>query len=105
MPREQTSLGHSSDLAGSELLETLREMSRNWMERGAAEVERGSKLSRNLSAAHSVPDAISAYQEWLTEEMGARAEDARLLMSNGQKFVDTSSRLLANAWASGSTTT
>jgi hypothetical protein len=33
--------------------------------------------------------AVAAYQEWLNDEMGARAEDARLLMSNGQKFMDT----------------
>jgi hypothetical protein len=80
-------------------------MGTEWMARARSEVELGLKLSKNLSAAHSVPDAITAYQEWLTEEMGARAEDARLLMSNGQKFIDTSSRLLANAWTSGSMTT
>jgi hypothetical protein len=63
------------------------------------------KLSNRLSAARSVPDAIAAYQEWLSEEMGARAEDARRLMSNGQKFMDTSTRLLSNGWSSVSTTT
>jgi hypothetical protein len=70
-----------------------------------AEVELGLKLSTKLSAAHSVPDAIAAHQEWLMEEMGARAEDARRLMSNGQKFMDTSTRLLANGWMNTGTTT
>ena len=80
-------------------------MNSDWIARATAEVELGLKLSKNLSSAHSVPDAITAYQEWLSEEMSARAEDARLLMSNGQKFMDTSSRLLTNTWTSGSTST
>jgi hypothetical protein len=33
--------------------------------------------------------------------MNARAEDARLLMSNGQKIIDASSRLLSDSWTSG----
>jgi hypothetical protein len=41
----------------------------------------------------------------LSEEMSARAEDARLLMSNGQKIMDASSRLLSNSWTSGSMST
>jgi hypothetical protein len=32
--------------------------------------------------------------------MNARAEDARLLMSNGQKVMDASSRLLSSSWTS-----
>jgi hypothetical protein len=80
-------------------------MSRDWMARATAEVELGLKLSKRLNSAYSVPDAVAAYQEWLNEEMGARAEDARLLMSNGQKFMDASSRLLSSNWTSASTTT
>ena len=64
-----------------------------------------SNYRNRLSAARSVPDAIAAYQEWLSEEMEARAEDARRLMSNGQKFMDTSTRLLSNGWSSVNTTT
>jgi hypothetical protein len=38
-------------------------MSRDWMGRATAEVELGLKLSKKLTAAHSVPDAITAYQD------------------------------------------
>jgi hypothetical protein len=51
-------------------------MSRDWMARATAEVELGLKLSKNLSSAHSVPDAIAAYQEWLSEAT-ARAPKMR----------------------------
>ena len=78
---------------------------RDWMGRATAEVELGLKLSKKITTAHSVPDAITAYQEWLSDEMGARAEDTRLLMSSWQKFMDASSRLLSSNWMSASTTT
>ena len=55
-----------------------------------------SNCRKKLTDAHSVPDAVAAYQEWVNDEMGARAEDARLLMSNGQKFMDTTSRFLSS---------
>lgn len=128
MPKEETGLEHSPNPASSkssrtdfsetgnkagnapfqvqsEVFNALQEMSREWMECAKAEVEFGLELSKKLIAARSAPDAIAAYQEWLNEEIGARAEDARRLMSNGQKFVDASTRLLSNGWISPSTTT
>ena len=103
MPRERTSSGQSSDLAGSEMFETLRDIGRSWIERASAEAERGSKLSKDLIAVHSVPDALTVCQEWMTKEMDARAEDARQFMSDGQKLMDSSARLLTNGWTSTGT--
>jgi len=37
--------------------------------------------------------------------MNARAEDARLLMSNGQKFMDATSRFLSSGWTNANMTT
>ena len=102
MPREEIRSARSTGPTGSEFFNALQEMSRDWMGRATAEVELSLKLSKKLTDAHSVPDAITAYQEWLSEEMNARAEDARLLMSNGQKIIDASSRLLSDSWTSGS---
>ena len=103
MPRERTSSGQSSDLAGSEMFETLQDIGRSWIERASAEAERGSKLSKDLIAVHSVPDALTVCQEWMTKEMDARAEDARQFMSDGQKLMDSSARLLTNGWTSTGT--
>jgi hypothetical protein len=104
MPRDMHSNRPTSP-PGAELFSTLQEMSRDWMARATAEVELNLKLSKKLTAAHSVPDAVAVYQEWLSEEVGARAEDARLLMSSGQKFMDASSRFLSHGWPSAGTTT
>jgi hypothetical protein len=105
MPREQIRSDRLASQAGSEFFNTLQEMSRDWMTRATAEVELSLNLSKKSTDAHSVPDAVAAYQEWLNEETGARTEDARLLMSGGQKFVDASSRFLSSSWTSASTTT
>ena len=100
MPRQDTRSDRSTNPAGSEFFNTLQEMRRDWMARATAEIELSLKLSKKLTAADSVPDTVAAYQERLNEEMGARAEDARLLMSNGQKFMDTTSRFLSSSWTS-----
>jgi hypothetical protein len=105
MPKEDTRSDRSTNPAGSEFLNAFQEMSRDWMARATAEVELSLKLSKKLTGAHSVPDAVAAYQEWLNDEMGARAEDARLLMSNGQKFMDTTSRFLSSGWTNAGMTT
>ena len=105
MPREEIRAARSTGPTGSEFFNALQEMSRDWMGRATAEVELSLKLSKKLTDAHSVPDAITAYQEWLSEEMNARAEDARLLMSNGQKFMDATSRFLSSGWTNANMTT
>jgi len=105
MPREEIRSDRSTSPTGSEFFNALQEMSRDWMGRATAEVELGLKLSKKLTDAHSVPDAVAAYQEWLNEQMGARAEDAHLLMSNGQKFMDTTSRFLSSGWTNAGMST
>jgi hypothetical protein len=105
MAKEETRSDRSTKPAGSEFFNTLQEMRRDWMARATAEVELSLKLSKKLEAADSVPDAVAAYQEWLNEEMGARATDARLLMSSGQKFMDTTSRFLSSGWTNVGMTT
>ena len=101
----ENKIGNAPFQVHSEFVNTLQDLTRDWMARATSEVELGLKLSKKLSVAHSVPDAIAAYQEWLSEEMAARSEDASRLMSNGQKFMDTSTRLLSNGWMSTGTTT
>jgi negative regulator of replication initiation len=92
-------IGDAAFEAQNQLLKTLEEMSREAMACATAEIERGLKLSKNLSAAHSVSDAVAAYQEWLSEEMSARSEDARRFMSNSQSFMSTGSKAFSNGWS------
>jgi len=74
----------------NELAKTFEEMSRAVVSRATEEIERGVKLTQTLSAARSLPDVVSAYQEWLSAEMNAQ------FMTNSQKFVTASTRLFSN---------
>jgi hypothetical protein len=93
-------IGNATMQAQSEFLKTIEEMGRHWVASAAGELELGLKLSKKLTSAHTVPDAMAACQEWLSEEMNARAEDARRFMTDGQKFMDTGARLFTSNWPS-----
>ena len=90
MPREQIRSDRSASQAGSDFFNTLEEVRRDWMTRATAEVELSLKLSKKLTDAHSVPDAVAAYQEWLNEEMGARGRrtsvDGQWAKVRGRQF-------------------
>ena len=93
-------IGEAALQAQNELFKAVEQMGRELVSCATAEVEISLKLSKRLTAAHSVPDALAAYQEWLSEGMSTRAENARRLMTNSQKFMDTSTRLFSNGWSS-----
>ena len=80
----------------NEFAKTIDVMSRAAMSRATAEIELTLKLSQKLSTAHSPSDALSAYQEWLTDEMNARTEDARQFMASCQGFITEGTRLFSN---------
>lgn len=96
-------IGDAALDAQNQFLKTLEEMSREAMACASAEIERGLKLSKKLSASQSVSDAVAAYQEWLSEEMSARSEDARRFMSNSQAFMTSGSKAFTNGWSGMST--
>jgi hypothetical protein len=84
-----------------EFAKTLDVMRRAAVSRATAEIELGVKLSQKLTAARSPADALSAYQEWLTEEMKARTEDARQFMADCHTFITEGTRLFSNAGSIG----
>src|ERR1700746_1819570 len=92
-------IGDAALDAQNQFLKTLEEMNREAMACASAEVERGLKLSKKLSAAHSVSDAVAAYQEGRAEEMSARTKDPRRFISNGQAFMSTGSKAFSNGWS------
>ena len=83
----------------NEFASTFEEMSRAVMSRATAEIELGVRFTQKLGAARSLPDVMSAYQEWLSEEINARSEDAHQFMTNSQKFITAGTRLFSNGWS------
>jgi hypothetical protein len=76
------------------MLGLLSDMGQDWFARAAAEAELALRLPNKLTAARSVPDAVTAYQEWFGEWINRYSEDSRRLFSDSQKIVDTSARCL-----------
>jgi hypothetical protein len=93
-------IGDTTLQVQDEFFKTCEEMGRAVVSRATAQIELTSKLTEKLRAAHSLPDVLSAYQEWLSEQLNACSEDARQFMTNSQKFMTTSTRLFSNGWSS-----
>jgi vacuolar-type H+-ATPase subunit E/Vma4 len=93
-------IGETTRQVQNECAKAFEEMTRTVMSRAGAEMQLGLKLSEKLTACRSPYDVVSAYREWLTEEMSARSEDARHFVANYQKFITESARLLSNGWMS-----
>jgi hypothetical protein len=75
-----------------ELLGLLSDMGQDWFARAAAEAQLALRLPDRLTAARSVPDAVTAYQEWFGEWVNRCSEDSQRLLSDGQKIVVTGTR-------------
>lgn len=81
--------------AQTEMLGLLSEIGQEWFARATSEAELAFKLPNKLTGARSVPDGISACQEWLGEWMNMRGEDSRRLIADGQRIVETGVRCFA----------
>ena len=82
--------------AQNEVAKTIEVMNRAVMSSMTATAERGVKLSQKLTTARSPLDAVSAYQEWLTEAMQAHTEDTRQFAAHCQNFFSEGTRLFSN---------
>src|SRR5262245_48138960 len=83
-----------------ELLEACEQASRAWLDRIKSEVDLWSGLGTKLAATRSAPEALSAYQECLTQRMQMAAEDWRRLSDDCQKVMQT---FASNGWPAAST--
>ena len=81
----------------------LHDISRDWMARATSEAEFAFRLPNKLTAAQSVPDAFTAYHEWLNEWMSMCSEDGRRLVADSQRIMDKGVRCFVPA-SPGATT-
>jgi hypothetical protein len=79
-----------------EMLDVFSDIGRGWFTRATSEAELAFGLPNKLTAARSMPDAVSAYQEWLGEVMNMLGEDSRRLISDSRKIIDAGVRCFAH---------
>jgi hypothetical protein len=70
-----------------ELLDAYEQMNRAWLARVKSEVDLWSELATKLTASRSIPEAMTAYQEFVTERMQMAAEDGRRSYDDYQKVT------------------
>jgi 16S rRNA U1498 N3-methylase RsmE len=86
-----------------ELLEACEQASRAWLARVKSEVDLWSDLATKLTKTRSAPEALSAYQECITQRMQMAAEDWQRLSNDYQRVMQTISQSPVNGRPLGST--
>jgi hypothetical protein len=85
--------------AQTELVEQLQEMNKQWLDRIQARANLASEFASKLRAAKSIPDAMTACQEWGNRRLEMASEDTRHGLDDAQKFIQTVATF-ANGFAS-----
>jgi hypothetical protein len=80
-----------------EIFDLLQDIGREWFARATSEAELAFKLPERLTAAQTIPDAFSAYQEWLSEWMNRFSEDSRRFLADSRTIADTGVRCLSGS--------
>ena len=81
--------------AQDELLNQLRKLNEIWLDRLRSDANLASEFTAKLTEARSIPEAMSASQEWTTRRLQMMAEDGQQLAAVIQKLAETSARLWA----------
>lgn len=82
--------------AQTELFDEFQAMNQQWLQRAQEEANLASEFVSKLTAVRSVPDAVSVYQDWVSQCFRMMAEDRKHLVDDCQKVSEMSVRLLSN---------
>lgn len=86
----------------TELLDQFQEAQKQWLDRMQVEANLASEFVAKLSSARSIPDAMTACQEWGARRFAMASKDAKQALDNAQKFLKAATHLFANGAASKS---
>lgn len=81
-----------------EFFGAVTKMNQRWLERANAEAKLATDLGGKLAAARTVPDAVEAYQQWMTDRSRILADDSRQFVADCQTLMQEASRLIPKGW-------
>jgi hypothetical protein len=84
--------------AQSEFLEKLQQANRKWLDRIQTETAFVSEFSSKLGAARSLPEAMTACQDYTRRWFEMMAEDGEHLLADSKALMETGTRLMSNGW-------
>ncbi len=102
IPQEVAAIGRKSIEqfidTQTELLEQLQESNRQWFERMQSEAALASEFANKMTAARSIPETATVFQEWSSRRMELAGDDAKHLLADTQKLIETGVRWWPNTW-------
>jgi hypothetical protein len=82
----------------TELLDELQETNQQWFDRMQSEANLASEFASKFTHARSIPDAMTACQEWAARRYELAAEDSKHVLADTLNLMKTGSRLLLMGW-------
>ncbi len=86
-----------------ELLDAYEQASRAWIARVQSEVDLWSQLAAKLAATRSIPEALGAYQESVSQRMQMAAEDGKRLSEDCKEIMGKITKSMSHGWPTSST--
>ena len=100
MPAELLKLGQQRTDAmlaiQKELIGTYEQAAQAWLSRVKSEADLWSGLAAKLTGSHSVPEALSVYQQTIMQRIKMASEDGKRLSDEAQKLMKTITTSLSN---------
>lgn len=84
------------------LLDMCAHSQRAWLARAQQEMELWSELASRLAGSRSLPEAMGAYQECLSQRMQMAMDDGQRLFGEFQGITSEIASSAPNGWVSGS---
>jgi hypothetical protein len=84
--------------AQTQQLDKLQEANRQWLDRIQAEANLASEFASKLSSARSLPEAMTACQDWGKRRVEMMAEDTKHILDDTQNLMQMSAQLFAKTW-------
>jgi len=85
--------------AQAQFLDKLEATNQRWFERMQSEATLASEFASKLTMAHSIPDAVTACQDWASRRFEMMAEDRDHLFADYQMFTEAGAHFLWNMLA------
>ena len=84
--------------AQTEQLDKLQEANRLWLDSMQAKANLASEFASKLGSARSIPEALTAYQDWGQRRAEIMAEDTKHILDDTQDLMQMSAQLFAKTW-------
>ena len=84
--------------AQGEFIGMIGTMNQQWFDRTQSKAKLASEFVSSLTASRSIPDAMTACQEWTNRCLRLAAEDGSHFVEDTQKLIEAGRQLQVKSW-------